>query len=95
MTAATAEKAKEIAGAARRGRRALTKLESDTGESALVGIAEAAEFLGVGKPKIWRLIEQDEMPEPVAKLTCGQVWIREELRPLRDKLAAARRERAA
>ena len=84
----------ELGRTARRARRALDKLERDGEAPALVGIAEAAEYLEVGKPKIWRLIEQGEMPKPIGKLTCGQVWIREELRSLRDKLAAARAERA-
>lgn len=83
----------ELGRTARRARRALDKVARDSDASALVGIAEAAEYLEVGKPKIWRLIEQGEMPSPIARLTCGQVWIREELRPLRNKLAAARAER--
>lgn len=72
--------------AAARARRALARLENDDDGSALVGFAEAADFLGVRKPRVARLIEQDRMPAPIASLTCGQVWIREELRPLRDAL---------
>lgn len=83
----------ELERTARRARRALEKVERDSGTPALAGVAEAAEYLEVGKPKIWRLVEQGEMPEPIVSLTCGQVWIREELRPLRDKLAAARQVR--
>lgn len=77
-----------------RARRALCSLEASTEESALVGIAEAADYLGVAKPKIWSLIEQERMPAPVANLICGQVWIREELRELKDALAAARARRS-
>lgn len=88
--ALTADKRKELAAAARRGRRALAKIEAETGETAIVGVAEAAEFLEVGKPKIWRLIEQGQMPASIASLRSGQVWIREELRPLRERLAERR-----
>jgi predicted DNA-binding transcriptional regulator AlpA len=86
---ATLNSKQELQSAARRVRGLLENLEESTGEQALVGIAEAAAYLGIRKQRIWRLIQQGSMPKPVGSLTCGQVWIREELRPLKDEIAAA------
>lgn len=90
---ATLSSEKDRVSAARRVRRTLANLEESTGETGLVGVAEAAEFLGVAKSKIWALLAAGRMPAPVGELTCGKVWVREELRPLRDELEAGRARR--
>lgn len=90
VVTALAADARELARTARRARRALDKLRADTEAEPIVGVAEAAEFLGVAKPKLWRLIQQDRMPATIGQPVSGQLWLREELRPLRDELAAGR-----
>lgn len=43
----------------------------------LVGPAEAAEILGVTRPRVWQLDKQTaRFPEPVARAAAGSVWAR-------------------
>lgn len=58
----------------------------------LVGVGEASEMIGLPKPRIARLREQGRMPEPIAELAAGPVWIQPEVEELAATLA---RERAA
>lgn len=58
----------------------------------LVGVTAAAEFLGVPKPHVSQRLG-DRMPEPWQIPGSGPFWIRAELVPLRDELAAEREER--
>lgn len=46
----------------------------------LLGVAEAARFLGVSKQRVMQLIAQHpDFPEPVAELHCGRIWAREDV----------------
>jgi predicted DNA-binding transcriptional regulator AlpA len=56
----------------------------------LVGTSEAAEVLGVEKPRIGRYIRTGKMPTPVALLGATPVWNRGDVEALRDAMAAAR-----
>jgi hypothetical protein len=50
----------------------ITVKESDTG---LVGVAEAADILGVFRSNFVRdWATRPDFPEPVARLRCGPVW---------------------
>jgi hypothetical protein len=43
----------------------------------LVGAAEAAELLSIGRAALWeRRRSHDNFPRPVAELRCGPVWFR-------------------
>lgn len=61
----------------------------------LVGLMDAAQMLGVPKPRVYRLEEQGRMPEPVAKLSSGPVYLRSEVQALADQLHEERAERLA
>lgn len=52
----------------------------------LVGTREAAEILGVEKPRIGRYIKRGRMPTPVAELGATKVWRREDVEALRDAI---------
>lgn len=46
----------------------------------LVGVAEIAELLGVTRQYVHKLIRQsDEFPPPVATLSAGLIWMREDV----------------
>ncbi len=49
-----------------------------------VGTSEAAELLGVEKPRIGRYIKAGRMPEPVASLKATPVWRTEDVLAFRD-----------
>jgi hypothetical protein len=51
----------------------------------LAGFAEAAEILGVKKPNLMKVAG---LPEPIAKLQSGSVWVADELRRLAEERAA-------
>lgn len=57
----------------------------------LVGTAEAAELLGVERPRIGRWIGKGQMPMPVAKLGATPVWEREDIEAMRDDVEARKR----
>lgn len=63
----------------------------------LVGTAEAAAILGVERPRIgrWRASGGDKLPEPVAELAAGPVWLRSEIEALRESTEARRKPRKA
>jgi hypothetical protein len=42
----------------------------------LVGLAEAAELLGIGRSALWERRRHVSFPLPVAELRCGPVWFR-------------------
>jgi predicted DNA-binding transcriptional regulator AlpA len=43
----------------------------------LVGAAEAATLLGIGRAALWeRRKSHDNFPQPVAELRCGPIWFR-------------------
>ena len=46
----------------------------------LLGVAEAAEFLGVSKTRVGNLREQSYFPEPAVELASGPVWRRIDLK---------------
>lgn len=58
-----------------------------------VGVAEAAEVLGLPKPRIYRLQEQGRMPEPVLELQSGPLFLRAEVEALAAELNTERAER--
>lgn len=45
----------------------------------VVGVAGAAEMIGVPKPRIARLREAGRIPEPLYDLPSGPLWLREEI----------------
>lgn len=61
----------------------------------LVGVAEAADLLGVRKPRIYRLADQGRMPEPLVELAGGPVYLREEVSALAATLQEEREGREA
>ena len=43
----------------------------------LVGAAEAAALLGIGRAALWeRRKSHDNFPRPIAELRCGPIWFR-------------------
>jgi predicted DNA-binding transcriptional regulator AlpA len=43
----------------------------------LVGAAEAADMLGIGRAALWeRRRQHEKFPKPVAELRCGPIWLR-------------------
>lgn len=40
----------------------------------LMGMYEAAETLGVTRQRVYELLKQGVLPEPIARLKCGPVW---------------------
>jgi predicted DNA-binding transcriptional regulator AlpA len=42
----------------------------------VVGIAEIAEILGVGRPRAHRLVRRADFPEPLSRLRAGTVWLK-------------------
>lgn len=57
----------------------------------LVGTAEAAEILGVERPRIGKWRALGKMPEPVADLAAGPVWRRAEIDAMWSATEARRR----
>lgn len=45
----------------------------------LVGAAEIAVMLGVSRQRVHQLAASDNFPEPVANLTAGTIWLREDV----------------
>lgn len=50
------------------------RLDATKARSALVGISEAAEILGVSKQRVSQLADLPSFPRPLARLRCGPVW---------------------
>lgn len=62
----------------------------------LVGTAEAAEMLGVERPRIGRWINKGGvLPRPVARVGATPLWHRSDIEALRDDVQARRRQPAA
>lgn len=57
----------------------------------LVGTAEAAELLGVERPRIGRWLSKGEMPMPVVWLAAGPVWYRKSIQAMVDEVESRRR----
>lgn len=57
-----------------------------------VGTAEAAEILGVERPRIGRWIEKGKMPMPVSKLAATPVWKRSDIEAMVQDVEARRRQ---
>ncbi|MCP4308024.1 MAG: hypothetical protein GY788_24760 [bacterium] len=46
----------------------------------LVGVAEVADMLGISRQRVNAIVNtRDDFPEPVAVLTAGRIWLREEV----------------
>lgn len=60
------------------------RLEAELSElddrEVLLGVAEAAEFLGVSKTRVGNLREQNYFPRPVQELASGPIWRRLDLK---------------
>lgn len=61
----------------------------------LVGTAEAADILGVERPRIGRWIQRGIMPDTVKKLQATPVWRRKDIEAMRPWVEANRRGREA
>ena len=59
----------------------------------IVGTAEAAEILGVERPRIGRWIKRGVMPPVVAQLQATPVWYRKDILRMKDWVEANRRNR--
>lgn len=57
----------------------------------LVGTAEAAEILGVERPRIGRWRERGIMPEPIRQLAATPLWTKDQIKALRDDRKGMRR----
>ena len=70
------------------------EVRRELGPDDFMGTAEAAEFLGVEAPRIgrWRTKEeqgkQKRLPDPVAVLRMGPIFLREHLEPLKNGTSA-------
>jgi hypothetical protein len=60
-------------------------------EDPLVGSKEAAELLGVERPRIGRLQRQGVMPEPLFELAAGPVWLRSQVESVREHIEGRRK----
>ena len=59
----------------------------------IVGTAEAAELLGVERPRIGRWIKRGVMPPMAAMLQATPVWYRKDIVKMKDWVEANRRNR--
>jgi hypothetical protein len=59
----------------------------------LVGTAEAADILGVERPRIGRWIQRGVMPDRVCDLAATPVWERKHIEKMRPWVDANRRHR--
>jgi hypothetical protein len=59
----------------------------------LVGTAEAAELLDVERPRIGRWVKSGVMPEPVARLASGPVWLKKDVLGISKEREKRRRPR--
>lgn len=60
----------------------------------LVGTAEAAEILGVERPRIGRWRQRGIMPKPVRELAATPLWTKDQIVELRDDRLGMRRRPA-
>lgn len=61
----------------------------------LVGTAEAADILGVERPRIGRWLDKGKMPEPLTRLASGPVWDKRDIVAFKPEVEKRRRRRAA
>lgn len=59
----------------------------------LFGTLEAAEYLGVERPRIGKWLKMGVMPKPVADLKGTPVWTLKQLQPMRKEREKRRRRR--
>lgn len=59
----------------------------------IVGTAEAAELLGVERPRVGRWIKRGVMPPTAADLAATPVWHRKDIMKMKDWVEANRRNR--
>jgi len=59
----------------------------------IVGTAEAAEILGVERPRIGRWIKREVMPPTAAELSATPVWYRRDIEKMQPWVEAHRRTR--
>jgi hypothetical protein len=59
----------------------------------IVGTAEAAELLGVERPRIGRWIKRGVMPPTAAQLQATPVWYRKDILRMQEWVEANRRNR--
>jgi len=55
----------------------------------VMGAAEIADLLGVSRQRVQQLVRRADFPAPMATLTMGKVWRRDEV----ERWAAERRRR--
>ena len=47
----------------------------------LVGLAEVAAMAGVSRQRVYLWMKRSkDMPQPVARLACGPIWLKDEIR---------------
>jgi predicted DNA-binding transcriptional regulator AlpA len=46
----------------------------------LVGVAEVADMLGLSRQRVHQLAAQQDFPPPVASLSAGLIWRRDDIR---------------
>lgn len=63
------------------------------GKLDLVGTAEAADILGVERPRIGRWLKEGKMPDPVSVLRATPVWMRADIETMKEWVEARRRTR--
>lgn len=57
--------------------------------SQLVGAAEIAELTGLSKVNVRVMTSRGQLPEPVAELSCGRIWLRADIVQWNKRRAAA------
>lgn len=60
-----------------------------------VGTAEVAEMMGIAKPHVAARRKAGQLPDPVADLSSGPVWLRRDVEPYAEALAKSRKARRA
>lgn len=69
-------------------------IASALADDPLVGSKEAAELLGVERPRIGRLQRQGVMPEPLFELAAGPVWLQSQVESVREHIEGRRKPTA-
>jgi predicted site-specific integrase-resolvase len=60
----------------------------------LVGTAEAAELLGVERPRIARWLKAGVLPDPVQRLAATPIWTKDQIEEMRTEREARRKLRS-
>lgn len=69
----------EVAGHVEALSKALVEAEQPDGEINLVGQAEVAGMAGTKSSTVGVWMSRGKLPEPVATLACGRVWLRSDI----------------